>query len=118
MSVENLKEYALRCATDPELGAKAKEIGVANIEEQTRLAGTLGLDWTVEDLQAFRKEVADLHGDVDELSEEELAQVAGGIVTGTSAVAAAVVGVAVAAGAVAGAGAAAGVVATTGSASW
>ena len=99
MSVENLKAYALRCATDPELGAKAKEIGVTNIEEQTRLAGTLGLDWTVEDMEAFRKEVIDLQGDVYELTEEELEQVAGGAATVTAVVAGVAVVAAVAGGA-------------------
>ena len=100
MSVENLKEYASRCATDPELLAVAKDIGMTDIEEHMRHAGSMGLDWTKDDLVAFRKEVTgDDMEDLVDLTEEELEQVAGGIVTLTAAavgVAGAVAGAAVA----------------------
>ncbi len=81
MSVENLKEYARRCASDPDLRAVAKTIGMSDLEEHIRHAGSLGLDWTRADLVAFRKEVIG-DGEVDDLvdlTEEELEQVAGGV---------------------------------------
>ena len=107
MSVENLKEYARRCATEPELLAKAKEFGMADIGEHMRQSCSLDLDWTREDLVAFRKEVVDAEGDLEDLGEEELEQVAGGFISTTAvmvvaAVSAAVVGAAVVGSAVAG----------------
>ena len=103
MSIENLKEYARRCATEPELRARAKALGLSDIEGHIREAGSLGLDWTSDDLDAFRKEVIDAEGDLDDLSEEELEQVAGGIVSSTAALAVGVaVGVGVGAGVVVG----------------
>ena len=42
MSVVNLKEYARRCANEPELRTKAKAIGVSNIDAHIQQAGTLG----------------------------------------------------------------------------
>lgn len=93
MSVENLKEYARRCAAEPELRVKAKEFGFRNIDEHIRHAGSLDLDWTPSDLVAFRKEVIDAEGDLEDLDEEELEQIAGGVIT---AVAAVVVGAVVA----------------------
>jgi lactobin A/cerein 7B family class IIb bacteriocin len=87
MSVENLKEYARRCAADPFLREKAKALGASNVDGQIGHATLLGLPWARADLDAFRKEMeAD-----GELTEEELEQVAGGLVTTT---AAAVVGAA------------------------
>ena len=87
MSVENLKEYARRCASEPELRAKAKEIGLSDMDEHMRHAESLGLDWTLNDMVAFRKEVIDSEGDLEDLSEEDLKQVAGGVVTATAALA-------------------------------
>ncbi len=108
MSVENLKEYARRCATEPELRAKAKEIGMSDAEEHMRHAESLGLDWTLDDMAAFRRETIDSEGDLEDLSEEELEQIAGGVITVAIAV-----GVGVSAGVTAGvvAGAAGGAVA-------
>lgn len=95
MSLENLKEYARRCATDPELLAAVKTIGMTDIEEHMRHAGSMGLDWTRDDLVAFRKEVTDDDmDDLVDLTEEELERVAGGAVA-ASLVAAVVVGAAV-----------------------
>ncbi len=96
MSVENLKEYARRCAADPELRAVAKDIGLGDVDEHMRHAGSMGLDWDRGDLVEFRKELSDGE-DFEDLSEEELEQIAGGFATAT---ALAVIGVA--AGAVAG----------------
>ena len=58
MSLENLKEYALRCANEPELRETVKTIGVADLDGQMRYAESLGLEWTMEDMAALRKEVA------------------------------------------------------------
>ena len=96
MSVENLKEYARRCANEPELRAKAKAIGLTDMDAHMQQARGLELDWTASDLVDFRKEVIDAEGDLEDLSEEELERVAGGVV---------LVGVAIVAGSVAAAGA-------------
>ena len=113
MSLENLKEYARRCATDPELLAAARTIGMTDIEEHMRHAGSLGLDWTRNDLVAFRKEVTDDESDdLVDLTEEELERVAGGGVTATvlaavavgAAAGAAIAGIAVGGGAASGQG--------------
>ncbi len=108
MSVENLKEYASRCAAEPELRAKAKEIGLSDMDEHMRHAKSLGLDWNSDDMVAFRKEVIDDQGGLEDLSEEELEKVAGGVVSITIATAVGIgVGAAAAVGVVGGAGAAA-----------
>lgn len=87
MSIENLKEYARRCATESELLARAKAFGLDNVEEHRKCASALGLDWTEEDMAAFRKEVSGIEGGTEEdLTEEELDQVAGGAATVTLAV--------------------------------
>ena len=76
MSVENLKEYARRCATEPELCAVARELGASDIEGHIRHAAGLGLDWTMNDMVAFRKEVIDAEHGFDGLTEEEMEQIA------------------------------------------
>ena len=120
MSVENLKEYARRCADDPELRARAREIGMTDMDEHMRYAESLGLDWTRGDLVTFRKEMIDSEGDLVDLSEEELEEIAGGGITTTAAVVVGVavgVGVGVAAGGAAGA-AVGGGVAAAGDGGW
>ena len=87
MSVENLKEYARRCATEPELRVKAKEFGFENMDGHMRQARSLDLQWTPSDFVAFRKEVIDAEGDLADLGEEELEQIAGGVVSATAAIA-------------------------------
>ena len=86
MSVENLKEYARRCAQEPELRARAREFGIKDLDAHQELAASLGLDWTMDDMAAFRKEVAAETTGVEELDEEDLDQVAGGVITVTVAV--------------------------------
>ena len=94
MSVENLKEYARRCAAEPELKEKAMALGMADMEGHMRHAESLGLDWTMDDMAAFRKEVLDAHGDIEGLDEEDLEAVTGGAASLTAlAVAGAVTGV-------------------------
>lgn len=91
MSIENLKEYARRCAADPDLREKAKSIGATDLDGQIAHAQSLGLPWTKGDMVEFQKEMQ-AEG---ELSEEDLEQVAGGLVSTTAAlVGSAVVGAA------------------------
>ncbi len=110
MSVENLKEYARRCAADPELRARAKEIGATDLDGQIAHAASLGLNWTKDDMVAFQEEI---QGD-GELGEEDLEKVAGGVVTTTTGVAA----VSLASAAVASAGTAATATSTTTGGGW
>ena len=117
MSVENLKEYARRCASEPELAAEAKAIGLEDLEGQMRHAGSLGLAWGEDDLAAFRSEVTNAEGEIEDISEDELSKVAGGLVTVTAAVVGAAVAGGAAAGAVVGV-AAGGATTATGSGSW
>ena len=66
-----------------------------------RYAESLGLEWTVDDMAALRKEATGGYEDgLEDLSEEELEQIAGGVFTATAAVAGSVAAAA-AAGAVA-----------------
>ena len=119
MSVENLKEYARRCATEPEMRQAAKDIGLQDIDQHIGIAESLGLEWDRRDLADFRKELTE--GDeLSDVDEEELEKIVGGICTITAVVIAGLaVGGAVGAGAgVAIAGAAGGVVAATGSNPW
>ena len=115
MSLENLKEYARRCATEPELRAVARELGASDLEGHIRQAAGLGLDWTMDDMNAFRKEVFDAEDGFDGLTDEELEEIAGGavsatavaIVVGSAAIVAVGVGAVAAVGGAASAGAAA-----------
>ena len=86
MSVEHLKEYVRRCATEPELRERAKALGMADLEQHMAYAEDLGLTWSMEDMLAFRKEVIDAEGGLEDLTEEELVEVAGGGVTTTAVV--------------------------------
>ena len=78
---------------------------MTDVEEHRRHAKSLGLDWTPDDLVAFRREVIDSEEDLMDLTEEELERVAGGIAATT-------VAVAVGVGAAVGAGVGAAVVGT------
>ena len=82
MSVENLKKYGQLCAENEEVRKKAKEIGLQDIDGQVAHAKTLGLEVYKEDFEALAKE-AGLDGK-NELSEEDLKKVAGGVVTLTA----------------------------------
>lgn len=104
MSVENLKEYAVRCANEPELRAKAKELGAMDLKGHMLHADSLGLDWSERDIIAFKTEVLGPDQDLSDLTEEDLEGIAGGAVTLTAAVTTLV--------AIAAAGATAGVVAS------
>ena len=89
MSVEDLKNYAKACAQDESLRQKAKEIGVENVQKQMEHAKQLGYNWDENDLQQFAKEMQS----EGELSEDDLENVAGGVVTTSAAVVGAVAGV-------------------------
>ncbi len=77
MSVENLKKYGIMCAEKDDVRAKAKEIGVDNADGQIAYAKELGLEFSRQDMEDLAKE-AGITGN-DELSEEDLEKVAGGI---------------------------------------
>ena len=87
MSLENLKEYARRCVEEPELRAKAREFGIRDLNAHQELAASLGLDWTMHDMDAFQKEVIAETTGTEELDEEDLQNISGGIVTVAVAVA-------------------------------
>jgi predicted ribosomally synthesized peptide with nif11-like leader len=83
MSVENLKKYGKMCAEKEDVRKKAKEIGLQDPDGQIAYAKTLGLEFSKEDMEALAKE-AGIEGK-EELSEDDLKKVAGGIVTSTAA---------------------------------
>ena len=124
MSLENLKEYARRCATQPEMLEAAREIGIHDVGKHMSHAESLGLEWDKSDWLAFRDEVVDIkdkaqrESDLEDLSEEELELVAGGLFSVTV-VAAVAVGAAVGGGvAAAGSTAATGGAAAAGDGGW
>ena len=77
MSVENLKEYARRCASEPALLEAAREFGMDNMEEHMEAAERLGLDWDMDDMAAYAKELVDSDA-IDDMTGEELEQISGG----------------------------------------
>jgi len=81
MSLQDLKAYGKRAATDPAVRAKAKSIGLQNVKGQAEYAKTLGYTFDQSDMDALAKETQPK----GELSEKELSKVAGGIVTTTGA---------------------------------
>jgi len=115
MSIEHLKEYAQRCATEPELRARAKAIGFADPDAHIEHGKSLGLEFGMEDALAFRNDMVGADEEMTDLSEEDLEMVAGGAVSTT----AIVVGTVVAAGvAVGGAAVGVGVSATSAGSGW
>lgn len=92
MSIEDFKKYGQMIAQDEKVRAKAKEIGIDNVEGQIKYGKTLGLEFTKEDLSKVVKESG---VSSQELSEEQLEKVAGGAISTTAAaVVGAVVGIA------------------------
>jgi len=89
MSIEHLKEYARRCATEPELLARAKTIGFADPEAHIEHGESLGLQFDMDDALAFHNEMVGADEEMAELGEEDLEKIAGGAVTATTAVVAA-----------------------------
>ncbi len=85
MSVEDLKKYGQMCAEKDDIRAKAKEIGIENVDGQIAYAKGLGLEFSKQDMEDLAKE-SGISGK-DELSEEDLEKVAGGAATTTTFVA-------------------------------
>jgi predicted ribosomally synthesized peptide with nif11-like leader len=94
ISVANLKKYGQMCREDLTVRQRAKEIGLANLDGQIAYGKELGLEFNENDVQAFADEAGISK---DELSEEQLEQIAGGCATLTIAVGGAVLGVGMAA---------------------
>jgi len=84
MSVEHLKEYARRCATEPELRARAKAIGFADPDAHIEHGKSLGLEFSMEDAITYRNQVVGADMEMAEVGSEELDQIAGGVVSVTS----------------------------------
>ena len=80
MSVANFMDYVTRIDGDPELKARAAEIGRENLPGQIELARSMGLDFSEEDVRA----VAEREGKSGELSEDDLETVAGGLAVATA----------------------------------
>ncbi len=74
MSVESLKAFSAKVVEDKELNAKAKEVGLNNVEGMIELAKENGYDISMDDFMEIAK---DLESE-DELSDDELEQVSGG----------------------------------------
>lgn len=77
MSVKDLKDYGKRAGQDPAVRAKAKAIGMNNVKGQAEYAKTLGYQFDESDFAALAKEIAPK----GELTDKDLGQIAGGIVT-------------------------------------
>ena len=75
MSVEHLKEYGEIIAENEEIKNRAKEIGF-DVEGQIAYGKELGFDFSMEDMQALAEEAGFSQ---DELNEEQLEQIAGGL---------------------------------------
>lgn len=58
MSLENIKEQFKKCIEDDALNAKANEIGLDNLEGQIEHGKSLGLIFTLTDIEALTKEMA------------------------------------------------------------
>ncbi len=98
MSVEDFIQFSQKAEKDPEVRTKIKEMGLENVDGWIKYAkDELNLEFTKDDMQV----VADNAGSVtEELTEEQLENIAGGFVSSTGAAVAG--GVAAVAGAVAG----------------
>ena len=92
MSVENLKKFGMLCAENEAVRKRAREIGLNDLEGLMAYGREMELEFSSEDLTALAKDAGVSR---QELSEEQLEQVAGGFVTLT-ALAVALVGVGVA----------------------
>ena len=95
MSVEDFKKFGQLCAEDEAIREKVKQIGIDNVDGWIEYSkNELGLNFDKADMQALAKEV----GPTDELTEDQLEQVAGGAVTTTAVVVGALAGAGLAAG--------------------
>lgn len=100
MSVESLKAFGNKITEDEDLKKKAQDRGLDNVDEMVALAQENGFDVTREDYKKLAEEVKSS----EELTDDDLEQVAGGLATtlaAGAAVGAAAGGALVAGGAVA-----------------
>ena len=81
MSIENLAEYIRQVDADPEKRARAREIGLDNIEGQMAFARSLSLEWDEADFEALARQAQKWKSGEGsgELSDEDLELVAGGV---------------------------------------
>ncbi len=93
MSVQDLKKFGQLCVENETVRARAKAIGLNDMPGQIAYAKELGFDFSLADLQTLAKTAVTSK---NELSEADLEQVAGGVVTTT--VAGVVAGVLIGAG--------------------
>jgi predicted ribosomally synthesized peptide with nif11-like leader len=84
MSLDSFKAFSQKVLEDQELKKKAKETGINNIEGIIALAKENGFEISKDDFEAAAKEFESK----EELSDEDLEQVAGGVVTASVALAA------------------------------
>jgi len=91
MSIEALKEFTKTVVENEVHQEKAKKIGLNDIDGLIGFGKELGYEFSLEDLQALANETG---SQSEELSEEDLEQVAGGAATTTLAAVAAFAGVA------------------------
>ena len=80
MSVENLKKFGMLCAENEDVRKRAKEIGLNDLDGLMAYGREMKLDFSSEDLAALAKEAGVSR---QELSEEQLELVAGGLATVT-----------------------------------
>lgn len=76
MSTAAFKEFAVKVMEDEELKAKAKEIGMENVDGIIALAKENGYDVSMDDLIEMAKELQPQ----EELSDDDLDKVAGGFI--------------------------------------
>lgn len=88
MSIQDLKNYGRLCTEDETVRVRAKAIGLNNVAGQIAYAKELGFDFGPADLQGLAQEAGISK---NELNEAELERVAGGFLTTTAVVVAAVV---------------------------
>lgn len=86
MSIEDLKKFGQLCNDDLEVRDRAKEIGLTDTDGLIAYGRELGLEFTGQDMLDLARE-AGIHS--DELSEEDLERIAGGVCTVTAAAVAA-----------------------------
>jgi len=89
MSVENFKKFGQKCVDDSDVRKKAKEIGFDDLEGIVAYGKELGLDFSIDDMQSMADE---LGLSDQELSDEDLEKVAGGIFSATACAVAGAVG--------------------------
>lgn len=81
MSIDALKEFTKAVVTNETYQEKAKKIGLNDIDGLVKFGKELGYEFSLEDLQAYANETG---SQKDELSEEDLELVAGGVATTTA----------------------------------